>query len=217
MWLHSVNPPVRVVVMVYSEYTKQRIVYHYKRNLKPSEIVKALESEEIKASRSGIWRFLKRYKTTGTTARKKGSGRSRIISDNEKQIIEQTMQKDDETTIAELVDSLKESGHVFSKSTVLRCRKQLGWTSRGSAYCQLIRENNKKKRLLWARKHAKEAEKGFKNVVFTDETSVQLESHRRFACRKVKQAPKPKPRYDGDCYAYRNCGCMMLGVMNSCI
>lgn len=119
------------------------------------------------------------------------------------------MQKDDETTIAELTDLLKKDGHVFSKSTVLRCRKELGWTSRGSAYCQLIGENNKKKRLAWARKHSREAKKGFKNVVFTDETSVQLESHRRFACRKVKQAPKPKPRYDSDYYSYRNCACIV--------
>ena len=48
-------------------------------------------------------------------------------------------------SLAELVDLLKESEHVFSNSTVLRCGKQLGWTSRCSAYCQLIRENNKKK------------------------------------------------------------------------
>ena len=111
---------------------------------------------------------LKQYKTTGSTTRRKGSGRSKIISDNERQVIEQTMQKDDETTIAELTDFLKKDGHVFSKSTVLRCRKELGWTSRGSAYCQLIRENNKKKRLAWAHKHSREAKKGFKNVVFTD-------------------------------------------------
>ena len=50
-----VNTPVAVV---YSEYTKQRILYYYmyKCNLQPSEIVKALESEDINSSRSGIWR-----------------------------------------------------------------------------------------------------------------------------------------------------------------
>lgn len=34
---------------------------------------------------------------------------------------------------------------ISSLSTVLRCRKHLGLNSRGSAYCQLIRENNRKK------------------------------------------------------------------------
>ena len=34
----------------------------------------------------------------------------------------------------------------------------------------------------------------FKSVIWTDETSLQVESHRRFCCRNVGQRPKPKPR-----------------------
>lgn len=34
----------------------------------------------------------------------------------------------------------------------------------------------------------------FDNVIWTDECTVQMESHRRFCCRKVGCAPKPKPR-----------------------
>ena len=40
--------------------------------------------------------------------------------------------------------------------TVLRCRAALGWTFRGSAYCQLIRQENKVKRLQWAQEHLSE-------------------------------------------------------------
>ena len=47
----------------------------------------------------------------------------------------------------ELENILSEKGHNMSISTVLR---KLGWTCRGSAYCQLIREANKAKRLEWA-------------------------------------------------------------------
>ena len=39
----------------------------------------------------------------------------------------------------------------ISARTVLRCRKTLRWTLRGSAYCQLIRDVNKVKRLALAR------------------------------------------------------------------
>ena len=35
----------------------------------------------------------------------------------------------------------------------------------------------------------------FNNVVWTDETSVQLENHRRFCHRKRRQKPRLKPRY----------------------
>ena len=34
----------------------------------------------------------------------------------------------------------------------------------------------------------------FKNVIWTDETTVQLESHKRFCCRKDGRQPRYKPR-----------------------
>jgi len=49
----------------------------------------------------------------------------------------------------------------------------LGWTFRGSAYCQLIRDVNKEKRLDFAWAHSSD---NFGNVIFTDECSVQLET-----------------------------------------
>ena len=35
----------------------------------------------------------------------------------------------------------------------------------------------------------------FDNVIWSDECTVQMESHRQFACRKQREAPRPKPRY----------------------
>ena len=59
-----------------------------------------------------------------------------------------------------LANILQEKGQLLSVSTVLRCRKALGWTSRGSAYCQLIREGNKGKRLEWVLEYLPEVENG---------------------------------------------------------
>ena len=36
---------------------------------------------------------------------------------------------------------------------VLRCCVALGWTFRGSAYCRLIRQQNKVKDFQWAQEH----------------------------------------------------------------
>ena len=58
-----------------------------------------------------------------------------------------------------------------------------------------LRVANKAKRLQFAQDFLHEAATGFNDVVFTDETSIQLESHRRFCCRKRRQPPKTKPRY----------------------
>ena len=65
----------------------------------------------------------------------------------------------------------------------------------------MIRENNKENRLLWAQENMMME---FDNVIWTDETSIQLETHTRFCCRKLGQAAKPKPRYYYHSYCCNN-------------
>jgi len=104
--------------------------------------------------------------------------------------VEMQMQKDDETTAYQLHKLLMEKGYLMSLSTVFCCHVQLGWTFRGSAsYCQLIREANKAKRLAWCQKYLNEAENGFQNVIWTDESSI-METHKRYCHRKDGQAAK---------------------------
>ena len=132
---------------------------------------------------------------TAGMARKAGSGRPRKRTPAVKEIIETAMRDDDESTAKELQQKLSNAGHQLSLSTTLRCRTELGWTRRRTAYCQMIRHENKAKRLAWARASVHEAEAGgFLDVIWTDETSVQLESHRRYSCRKIGERPKNKPR-----------------------
>lgn len=114
------------------------------------------------------------------------------ITEEIKRVVEEQMRLDDETTAHQLYYLLRRKGFTLSLRTILRCRTALGWTFRGSAYCQLIRHANKVKRLQWARDNIR---KDFDDVVWTDETTVQLETHRRFCCRKKGEPPKSKPRY----------------------
>ena len=124
-----------------------------------------------------------------------GSGRPSKLTLQVKVIVEQQMLLDDETTAYQLHQMLKEKGFDISIWTIFRCRKELGWTFRGSAYCQLLRNANKIKRLEWAKQYIDEAEDGFEDVIFTDETSVQLETHKRYCFRKKGCPPRNKPRY----------------------
>ena len=121
-----------------------------------------------------------------------GSGRPSKVTPAIKQIVEDKMQEDDETTAVQLFHLLKSKGHPLSLATILRCRYSLGWTFRGSSYCQLIRHPNKVKRVDWAKANEHTT---FEDVVWTDESSFQLETHRRFCCRKKGEPPKNKPRY----------------------
>ena len=178
--------------MVFSCYVKQRILWYDSQGLRPPTIAqKLLEEDGIKVSRRGVLKFLTVYKVTGTICRQPGSGRPLKVTAEIKAIVERQMELDDETTAHQLHCLLEKKGYVISLATILRCRISLGWTFRGSAYCQLIREANKAKRLAWAKEYRDDT---FEDVIYTDECSVQLETHRRFCCRKNGQRPKPKPR-----------------------
>ena len=96
------------------------------------------------------------------------------------------MQFNDETTAFQLHALLRARGYSISVRTVLRCRTLLGWTFRGSAHCQIVREENRRKRLEYA---VKNKDYHFNDVLFTDECSVQLETHRRFCCHKLGEPP----------------------------
>ena len=178
--------------MVFSDYTKQRILIFYRRGYRAPTIAKKLRDEGIIASRRGIWKFLTRYLETGTIKRKEGSSRPTKITSEVKRLVETQMRLDDETTAVQLFALCNQNGINISLATILRARTILGWTFRGSAYCQLIRDINKVKRRDWASANLHD---NFEDVIWSDECSVQMESHRRTCCRKIGEPPRPKPRY----------------------
>ena len=183
------------VGIVYSMYKKQRILYYYYQGLKPPTIVRQLQGEKLRASRWGVTKFLKKFRETGTIGRRIGAGRPSKVTAEVKDIVEQQMHADDETTAIQLHRLLAAKGNTLSRRTILRCRTSLGWTFRGSAYFQLIRDVNKQKRLAWAKEHVDDT---FADVVWTDECTVQLETHRRFSCHKRGEKPTNKPRFVTD-------------------
>ena len=148
-----------------------------------------LKEEKIDTTRVGIAKFIDKFERTGSIARTPGSGRPTKMTEEMKAIVEERMREDDETIALQLLNS---KGYQISTKTILRCRAELGWTFRGSAYCQLIREPNKAKRLDWAQQYLND---NFDNVIWSDECSVQLETHKRYCCRKQGEPPKLKPRY----------------------
>jgi hypothetical protein len=56
----------------------------------------------------------------------------------------------------------------------------------------MIREANVEKRLKWAQGNVDKIK--LDNLIFTDETTVQLENHQRTCCYKRRMKPRYKPR-----------------------
>ena len=119
------------------------------------------------------------------------TGRPTKLTSAALQNIDEAMEEDDETTAKELVTALRGAGVSVSTYTALKGRRLLGWTSRGTAYCQLVHAQNREKRLRWVQEYLRAS---FHDVIWSDETSVQIETHRRFCCRKNGQKPRYKPR-----------------------
>ena len=208
--------------MVMSDYVKLRVLSLHRNGLKVTAIADHLVLEDgIKLSKVGIRRFLKRFADQGTIARKPGSGAPPKISQEIQLVIEATMREDDETTATQLQAKLADHGVYVSLSTISRCRHQLGWIYRGSAYCQLIRDANKVKRLEFARTYLND---DFADVIWSDETTVQLETHRRRCYRKEDEKPrlKPRPKHPVKVHVWAGISkkgptsvCVFEGIMNA--
>ena len=78
---------------------------------------------------------------------------------------------------------------LVSESTTERARKELGWVAKKTLYCALISDKNKLARLEWCKRMmtGDNADLEFHDVVWTDECTVQLESHRFVTFRKMSQ------------------------------
>ena len=118
--------------MVLTTYEKQRILLFQETGLSPSQILSALIAENIVT----IWQTIACFI----------SGRPSRITDWVLQLVERRTREDDETTAVQLHTLLTACGVSISLSTILCSRSLLGWTYRGSKYCQLIKSQNKHKR-----------------------------------------------------------------------
>ena len=99
--------------MVFSDYTKRRILLFRERGKRTKEISELLLKEDIRASHRGISKFLSRYKQRGTIVRKKGSGCAAKINEVIKARIEEHMANDDETMAKQLGELLANEGHTL--------------------------------------------------------------------------------------------------------
>ncbi len=174
-----------------TNWQRQEIVIRMLNGETVAGIAAHLRTQWQGVCRQTIWRLKKKYEAYSHVNDLHGVGDLHYWPCSQAlDMIGTKMQDNDETTGKELKKHLQVCGIKMSQRTILKGRKQLGWNFRGSAYCQLIRDVNKQKRLVWANANKDEL---FEDVIWTDETSVQLECHRRFCCRNG-QKPRYKPR-----------------------
>lgn len=178
--------------MAYSNYVKQRILGLRRCGKSLSKIAETLAAEGHYVTRAGIGGFLKTFQETGSAVRRPGTGGKQKVTADVLDCIDSHLEKNDEATLADLQLDVHQRGVDVSHSTIHRSKAKLGWTSKGTKYCQMIRAANVEKRLDWARGNAGTID--FDRLVFSDETTVQLENHRRTTSYKKGRKPRYKPR-----------------------
>ena len=182
-----------VIMPKVSNYTRTRIELLHKQGLHPAGILQSLKREGLLTSLSSVTRIIKKLRITGSVANLPRSGRPSKLSVEAKAFIDEQMRKNDEMTSGQIQKKLAKHGIAVSSSTVRRSRKRQGWTLQRTAYCQLIRDANKIKRLEYAQRIVESGDT-FHNVIFSDECSVSLEQYRRTCYRKVNEPTKRKPK-----------------------
>ena len=106
-------------------YTKQRAVFYAAKGLKGTAISKALSKEGLTYSPKSASLLIRKLKRGESVLRKPSTGRPSKVTQRVKDVIEEQMQKDDETTAAELDCILQREGIKLSRSTILRCHRKL--------------------------------------------------------------------------------------------
>ena len=175
---------------------------------------RCLSEEGHKVTEVGVHKFLKRFEKSRTIACNPGSGKASKMTNSTKQIIEEQMWRDDKTTGSELQKLLSKEGINVSACTIIRWRQQLGWIAQGTKYCQMIRDTNKEKRLDWV---IENKDLFLEDIIFSDESTIQIETHRWTCCYKRGQKPryKPKPKHPIKVHVWA--GISHRGRTNLCI
>ena len=158
--------------------TRQRVVLLWKSGMKIKDIHRRLREENTVTSETSLYLLIAKYAKCGKVSNIKRSSRPSILGNEHYKFIDNAMEEDDELTAYKLHCKLKK--HYpdlnLSISTVRRARKVLGWVSTKPRYCQLKRDINKEKRLIWCEQLKANNDK-FLDVIWTDECTVELQRH----------------------------------------
>lgn len=179
--------------------TKLRILEEFEKiGWKPAQISKNLNSTGFySTSRWSVNRFLSNYESRTHISRSEGSGRKSAISPLILSLIQEQMEKDDETMAYQIQHLLKQQGITVEMRTIDRWRRKLGWRFTGSKYCQSIRKENVEKRKVWAEQVLEQMKDGYRfhDIIFTDECKIQLDRHGRKCHKRLGFKIKMKGRH----------------------
>lgn len=144
-----------------------------------------LSQEGVSVLKVSLFALLKKFNSTGLVIDLKRKPRSIILGHDHSRFIDEAMTVNNELTSRQFFSLFTARYPDIQVSVSIV--KHLGWVSKKTRYCALIREASKEKRLLWCQQRVEQNDLELNDVIFSDESSVQLESHRKTCYHKTGQ------------------------------
>lgn len=157
-----------------------------------AEIINMDRSSQRLCTSRGVRSCLKRFNTPAV-----GRQYERKLGPTALSLIDAEVDADREISGRELQTRLlNKLGVSVSISVINRQRRRMGWVQTSTRYCQMIRAENKEKRLFFCTEILVQKEE-FNDCIFTDESTVRCERFLAKQFRRVGEpaVPKPKPKH----------------------
>ena len=170
-------------------------------------------SKQLDVPVTTVAHIIQKFKVHGTVANLPGRGRKRKIDDKLKRRIIRMVTKEPRTTSKEIRGELQGQGTSVSDRTIRHCLSQSGLNGRRPRRTPLLKANHKKARLEFAKMHIDKPQSFWENVLWTDETKLELfgKSHQLYVHRRKNEAYKEKNTVP-TCETWRRLG-YVLGLL----
>ena len=151
-------------------------------------------SKCLKISRSSVQTIVRKYKHHGTKQPSYRSGRRRVLSPRDERTLVRKVQINPRTIAKDLMKLLEETGTKVPISTAKRVLYRHNLKGRSARKKPLLQNRHKKARLRFATAHGDKDNYFLRNVLWFDETKIELFGHNdhRYVWRKKREACKPK-------------------------
>lgn len=130
--------------------------------------------KQLGVKKSTVGAIIRKWKTYKTTDNLPRSGAPRKISSRGVKMIMRTVSKDPRTTRGDLVNDLQRAGTKVTKVTISNTLKRQGIRSRSARRVPLLKPVHVQARLKFAREHMDDTAEDWENVMWSDETKVEL-------------------------------------------
>ena len=201
-----------------STYVRERTVALWEEGKPISENLKTLESKGRRTSRTTVRRWVFRWRTNRGLRDQHRSGRRSRITLETDAFIERSLHEDNEITSAELQRLLFRKFSINISAPIIRryIRTHLKQIVVHTRFGPMISEKNKAKRSKFAQ-ICLDTKDTFENVIWTDESSVQLTHHSQTMRVKIgkERVLKPAPKHAVKVRVWA--GISKRGATNICI